>query len=335
MKKTRRIGDLQLETPFLLAPLAGITDAPMRCICKAQGAALLYSEMVSAKGLWYGDAKTEKLLKIHEDEGPVAFQIFGSEPEIISAAILKLDKYKNVLIDINMGCPVPKVVKNGEGSALLKDPELIYELVRTAVNASEKAALSKNEGDLNIHPKPITVKIRKGWDDNNVNAVEVAKAVEAAGASAIAVHGRTREQFYDGKADWDIIKKVKNAVNIPVIGNGDIFTGYDAIEMMKQTDCDMVMIARGALGNPWIFREAVALYNGETVPDRPSKSEIIDMMDHHLEFLVSEKGEKKAVFEMRKHAAWYSKGMFGSAEFRRKINNTMTIEEMKQAFRML
>lgn len=321
MRKTRKKDRLNLKNPFILAPLAGVTDAPMRRLCKAQGAALVYTEMVSAKGLWYNDRKTEDLLRIYEDEKPVAFQIFGSEPDIIAAAALKLKDRGNAVLDINMGCPVPKVVKNGDGSALLKDPGLIYDIVKAAVGASGSV--------------PVTVKIRSGWDENSINAVETARAAEAAGASAVAVHGRTRQQFYEGRADWSVIRDVKAAVDIPVIGNGDVFSGQDAVDMMKETGCDYVMIARGALGNPWIFRDALCILNGEEIPEKPSVHDRIDTMIQHLDMLTEEKGEKRAVFEMRKHAAWYSKGLHGAAEFRRMINNAESPESMKELFFML
>jgi len=300
------IGNVTLENPFFLAPLAGITDAPFRRICKEQGAGLVYSEMVSGKGLYYNDKATERLLRIYEDEKPVAFQIFGSEPEIIGFTAKKLVDRENCILDINMGCPVPKVVRNGEGSALLKDPKLVYDIVASAV---------ANAG------KPVTVKIRIGWDADSINAVEIAKVIEAAGASAIGVHGRTREQYYSGKADWDVIRQVKKAVSIPVIGNGDVFSGHDAVRLMEETGCDFVMIARGALGNPWIFREALALWKGENVPPPPSRKEKVDLIIKHFDLLLEEKGEYAAVREMRKHAGWYLKGIPGSAGIRRQLNS--------------
>ena len=238
MKKDCNIGNVRLANPFLLAPLAGVTDAPFRRICGEMGAGLVYSEMVSAKGLWYKDKNTDRLLEILDGEAPVAYQIFGHEPEIMAEAVHMLNERKHVLLDINMGCPVPKIVRNGEGSALMRDPDLAQRVVEAAVSASTK---------------PVTVKIRAGWNDAEKNAVEVARAIEAGGASAVAVHGRTREQFYSGNADWNIIAAVKDAVRIPVIGNGDVSDLTAAYRMMQETDCDFVMIGRGALGNPWIF----------------------------------------------------------------------------------
>lgn len=238
MKKDCNIGNVRLANPFLLAPLAGVTDAPFRRICGEMGAGLVYSEMVSAKGLWYKDKNTDRLLEILDGEVPVAYQIFGHEPEIMAEAVHMLNERNHVLLDINMGCPVPKIVRNGEGSALIRDPDLAQRVVEAAASASTK---------------PVTVKIRAGWNDAEKNAVEVARAIEAGGASAVAVHGRTREQFYSGNADWDIIAAVKDAVRIPVIGNGDVTDVTAAYRMMQETGCDFVMIGRGALGNPWIF----------------------------------------------------------------------------------
>lgn len=315
-----KIGDINLESPFLLAPLAGITDAPMRRICSMQGAAMVYSEMISAKGLWYRDKNTERLLYMYEDEGPVALQLFGSEPEIMSFAAAKLEERRNVILDVNMGCPVPKVVKNGEGSALLKNPELAGRIIE---------AMVKETG------KPVTAKIRMGWDESSVNAVEVAKILEQAGASAVAVHGRTREQYYTGKADRDIIREVKQAVKIPVIGNGDIFSGRDALDMIEQTGCDFVMIARGALGNPWIFAEAKALWEGKEPPKAPDAREKREMLEKHFCDLLELKGEYAAVREMRKHTGWYLKGMPGAAAMRREINQITDAQELRDKLRRI
>ena len=246
------IGGISFDNPFFLAPLAGVTDSSYRQICHQMGAGLVYTEMVSAKGLYYKDKNTDKLLEISRAEGPAAFQIFGSEPDMIRYAAGALADRENVLLDINMGCPVPKIVRNGEGSALLKDPDLVFRLVEAAVA---------------VAGKPVTAKIRIGWSSESINGVEVAKAVEAAGAAAVAVHGRTREQFYSGRADWSVIRKIREQVSIPVIGNGDVMSGEDAIRMMEETGCHFVMIARGAMGNPWIFREAKALFDHRVEPN--------------------------------------------------------------------
>ena len=312
-----KIGNITLDSPFLFAPLAGITDAPTRLLAREQGASLVYSEMISAKGLWYKDKNTEALLKIYEKEKPIAYQIFGSDPEIMAAAAKDLASRENALLDINMGCPVPKVVKNGEGSALLKNPDLIYRIVD---------AVTKTAG------KPVTVKIRLGWDSASLTGLEAAKAAEAGGAAAVAVHGRTRDQYYSGKADWAAIGRIKAALRIPVIGNGDVMAGEDAIRMLEVTGCDFVMIARGALGNPWIFRDALALWKGEEKPAPPTLNEKIAMMVRHFDDLVAEKGEYAGVREMRKFAGWYLKGIHGSAALRREINSIENPENLRNLF---
>ena len=307
-KKICSIGGIQIDNPYFLAPLAGVTDSPYRRICRQHGAGIVYSEMVSAKGMYYNDKSTGRLLDIHEDEKPVAYQIFGSEPDMIAFAAEKLAERENCILDINMGCPVPKVVKNGDGSALAKNPVLAGEVVKAAV---------KHAG------KPVTAKIRAGWDSAHINAVEMAKRIEDAGASAIAVHGRTREQMYSGKADRSVIRAVKEAVSIPVIGNGDIFSVQDAREMFEETGCDMIMIARGALGNPWIFR---SLAKGEDYI--PSVKERVDVIRKHFSWLLEEKGEYIAVRSMRKHIGWYVKGLHGAVRIRRQINTLETAEEI-------
>ena len=316
MNKVLKIGNVILDNPFFLAPLAGITDAPTRRICREMGAALVYSEMVSGKGLYYKQEKTKNLLHIDPAEKPVAFQVFGSEPEILAFTARELDGYENAILDINMGCPVPKIVKNGEGSALLKRLDFVYDLI-SAMTANTK--------------KPVTAKIRIGFDASSVNAVETAKAVEAGGAAAVAVHGRTREQYYSGKADWSQIAAVKQAVSIPVIGNGDVTDGQSAMAIMEQTGCDFVMIGRGALGNPWIFRQAVSAWRGEDAPAPPTLEERKAVMKRHFRDMSALKGDYVAVREMRKHVGWYLKGQPGSAAFRGRVNQINDAEELMKA----
>ena len=302
------IGNFEIKDRFVLAPLAGITDGAFRRICFQMGAAMACSEMVSSKGLFYGDKKTGKLLEILPGEGPVGYQIFGHEPDIMAFAARELDGYDNAFLDINMGCPVPKVVKNFEGSYLMKDPDLCFDLVQVCVKNTSK---------------PVTVKIRAGWDSVHINAAEVASACESAGASAVAVHGRTREQYYSGKADWSVIAKVKKAVKIPVIGNGDVTSRKEGFRMMEETGCDLVMIGRGALGNPWIFD---ASHEGA-----PSSEELREVMLRHLSDTAELKGEHIAVLEMRKHVGWYLKGRPGAASFRNEVNRIDDIGTLKNA----
>ena len=310
-----KIGNVQLENPYILAPMAGVTDLPFRLLCKEQGAGLLCMEMISAKALQYKNKNTKALLSIHPQEYPVSLQLFGSDPKIISEMAKEIEELPFQILDMNMGCPVPKVVKNGEGSALMKDPKLIYEIVSQTVRAIQK---------------PVTVKIRKGFDDDHVNAVEVAKVIEEAGASAVAVHGRTREQYYSGKADWEIIRRVKEAVSIPVIGNGDVTSGERALAMREQTGCDGVMIGRGAQGNPWIFHELVEYDRTGVLPPRPSKEVIKATMLRHARLQIEFEGDYLGIREMRKHVAWYTKGMKGSAKLRDEINQVESYEELKQ-----
>ena len=314
--RSLKIGNVGLSSPFLLAPLAGITDGPFRRLCAEQGAALVYSEMVSAKGLWYKDKNTGKLLEILDGEEPVAYQLFGHEPDIMAFAAGKLDSCTNVIFDINMGCPVPKIVKNGEGSALMKNPDLAHDVIAAAVKNTSK---------------PVTVKIRAGWDAASVNAVEVARAAADAGAAAVTVHGRTREQYYSGKADWSVIAAVKSAVDIPVIGNGDVTDAASGLRMMEETGCDFVMVGRGALGNPWIFAELNAAWRGEPLPPPPTKEDKKQMMLRHFGDVLELKGEYVAVREMRKHVGWYLKGVPGAAAFRGRINQISSAEELRQA----
>ena len=303
-----------LNNPFVLAPLAGVTDSAFRRICFEHGAAMAFTEMVSAKGLYYRNANTEDLLAIHPDEGPVGIQLFGSEPLMLQFAAEKLKDRPNVCIDLNMGCPVPKVVKNGEGSFLLTQPALAAQLVRETVKAAGKS---------------VTVKMRIGFDETHpVDPVAFAVQMQEAGASAIAVHGRTREQYYSGKADWSAIRRIKEAVDIPVAGNGDIFSAQDALRMLDETGCDAVMIARGALGNPWIFAECEAAWKGRPIPKRPDVDEIIETVKKHALRLLETDPEYRAVREMRKHAAWYTKGIQGAAALRRQASEAESLDEM-------
>ena len=306
-----RIGNTVLENNVILAPMAGVTDLPFRVLCREQGAGCVVTEMVSAKAVLYNNKNTRELLQIDPAERPAAVQLFGSEPDIMAEIAARLEEGPYDYIDVNMGCPGPKIVNNGEGSALMKNPERAKEVLTAMVKAVKK---------------PVTVKFRKGFNDLSVNAVEFAKMAESCGVAAVAVHGRTREQYYSGKADWDIIRQVKEAVRIPVIGNGDIFTPEDAGRMLKETGCDGIMVARGAKGNPWLFgRINHYLDTGEVLPG-PSMAEIKAMILRHGRMLVQFKGEGVAMREMRGHMAWYTKGMPHSATLRNEINQVETLE---------
>ncbi|SCP96748.1 tRNA dihydrouridine synthase DusB [Anaerobium acetethylicum] len=310
-----KIGNVNLKNNLILAPMAGVTDLPFRLLCKDQGCGLLCMEMVSAKAIYFNNKNTEALMEIHEEEMPVSLQLFGSDSDIISEMAKRIEEKPFDILDINMGCPVPKVVNNGEGSALMKNPKLVEEIVTKTVKAIQK---------------PVTVKIRKGFNDDSVNAVEIAKIIEGCGAAAVAVHGRTREQYYSGKADWDIIRRVKEAVSIPVVGNGDIESPLDAERMMKETGCDGVMIGRGVRGNPWLFRQInTYLDTGERIP-KPTLEEVRDMIIRHGRLQLRYKGEHQGMREMRKHVAWYTAGYPNSARLRNQVNSIETMDDLER-----
>ena len=310
-----KIGNVELENNLILAPMAGVTDLPYRLICRSMGCGMVVTEMVSAKAILYKNKNTKTLLEVLPQERPAAVQLFGSDPDMLGEIAAQIEDGPYDMIDFNMGCPVPKIVGNGEGSALMREPKKVEQILSSMVRHVKK---------------PVTVKFRKGFNDTSVNAVEIAKIAESCGVAAVAVHGRTREQYYSGKADWEIIRQVKEAVKIPVIGNGDVFQPEDAEAMLKRTGCDGVMIGRGAKGNPWIFsRTQHYLETGEILPG-PSVAEIRDMILHHGSLLSQYKGEKMAMREMRKHMAWYTAGLPHSAALRNEINQIETLDEMKQ-----
>ena len=311
------IGNVTLDNNLILAPMAGVTDLPFRLLCKEQGAALCCMEMVSAKGIYYNNKNTESLLTVDEQERPVSLQLFGSDPEIMGAMAAKIQHRNFDILDINMGCPVPKVVNNGDGSALMKNPVLAGKIIESMVKATEK---------------PVTVKIRKGFDDEHINAVEMAHVAQESGAAAVAVHGRTREQYYSGKADWSIIADVKQAVSIPVIGNGDILDAKDVFAMKEQTDCDGFMIGRGAQGNPWIFHQILHYFKTGELIGKPPMEEMVKTMLRHAKLQIEFKGDYLGIREMRKHAAWYTAGYKGASKLRGAINNVESYEDLENLF---
>lgn len=315
---TLKIGSVELPNPVILAPMAGVSDLPFRLLCREQGAGLVCMEMVSAKAIAYHNKNTEKLMETTEQERPVSLQLFGSEPDLMAEIAAQIEDRPFDILDINMGCPVPKIVGNGEGSALMKNPKLIEEII-TKVSGAIK--------------KPLTVKFRKGFDDDHVNAVEIAKIAEASGAAAVAVHGRTREQFYSGSADWEIIRRVKEAVSIPVIGNGDVDSPEKAKALLDTTGCDGIMIGRAARGNPWLFHRVVTYLETGEPADKPSKEEIKAMMLRHARMQVEHKGDYTGIREMRKHISWYTTGLPGSAKLRGRINSVESLEEMEELLR--
>ncbi len=309
-----KIGTIEIQDKLILAPMAGVTDLPFRLLCKEAGCDILYTEMVSAKAMYYKNKNTIPLLALDDREHPIGLQLFGSEPELMADMARQIEALGFDFIDINMGCPVPKVFNNGEGSALMKDPKLAGQIV-AAIHRAVKI--------------PVTVKIRKGIDEDHVNAVEMAKELEENGAAAIAIHGRTRTQYYAGHADWDIIRQVKEAVTIPVIGNGDILTAEDVLRMKRETGCDAFMIGRGAKGNPWIFSQVKQALAGETIPGKPPVDEVVSMILRHLDMMIAFKGEYTGVHEMRKHVSWYTTGYPNSTRIRGLVNEIETREELE------
>lgn len=306
-----KIGNLTLDNPYILAPMAGVSDMPFRLLCSEQGAGMVCMEMVSAKAIMHNNKNTEALMEIHPEEAPASLQLFGSDPDIISEMAKKIEDRPFAILDINMGCPVPKVVDNHEGSALMKDPLLVGRIVEKTAGAISK---------------PVTVKIRKGFDEEHVNAVEIARIAQESGAAAVTVHGRTRKQFYDGEADWDIIAAVKDALSIPVIGNGDVTSPEAAEKMMKETGCDGVAIGRAARGNPFIFKDMLDYFSTGNYCGKPDWNSLKDTIRRHLELEIECKGEYIAVREMRKHVAWYTAGYPGSAAIRRRVNELESLE---------
>jgi nifR3 family TIM-barrel protein len=310
-----KIGNVELKHNLILAPMAGVTDLPFRLLCKEQGTGMTCTEMVSAKAIAFHNKNTAALMQTDPAERPVSLQLFGSDPDIISETAAAIEDEPFDILDINMGCPVPKVAGNGEGSALMKNPGLVEEIITKTVRA--------------IH-KPVTIKIRKGFTEQSVNAPEIARIAEASGAAAVAVHGRTREQYYSGQADWDIIRQVKQAVKIPVIGNGDIVSAQSAARMLEETGCDAVMVGRGARGNPWLFREIVSFLETGEIPERPTRDEVRQMMLRHAKMQIAYKGEYIGIREMRKHVSWYTAGYPGSAKLRGAINQVESYAELEQ-----
>ncbi len=317
---TLQIGSLQLNSNIILGPMAGVTDSPFRRLCREAGCGLLFTEMISAKGLFYKDEKTRRLMSFAPEELPIGIQIFGSEPAVFEAVVPELEPLGFSVIDLNLGCPAPKIVRNGDGSALMKDPQLTEAVIRTVVRNTSL---------------PVMVKIRKGWDENSINAVEIARIAEASGAAAVTVHGRTRDQFYMGKADWDIIREVKSALKIPVIGNGDIFTPEDAGRLLRETGCDGIMVARGAQGKPWLFSQINAFLSGAEVPPEPDLTQRIMLITRHLDELIRIEGEHIAVLEIRKHASWYLKGITGGALVKTRVHAANTRQEVLESFSLL
>lgn len=315
MIKKWKIGNVQIENPFVLAPMAGVTDLPFRRLCKEQGAGLICMEMVSAKAISFHNKNTEALMEIDDCEHPVSMQLFGNEPKLMAEVAKSIEERPFDILDINMGCPVPKVVNNGEGSALLKNPDLIVDIVKNISSAIKK---------------PVTVKVRIGFENVPVDVVEIAKRVEDAGAAAIAVHGRTRQQYYSGQADWDAIRRVKEAVSIPVIGNGDVDSPKKAEQLIKETGCDGVMIGRAVRGNPWIFREMIHYFSTGELLEKPSSREVREMILRHARAQINLKGEYTGIREMRKHVAWYTAGMRHSAALRRESNQIGSYEELEK-----